>query len=250
MLLRLSSASVVLLVVSRPRPRSLDRRRLALAAAFGFVLAAMNLSFYAALDRIPLGVAVTIEFVGPLAVALLGSRRPRDLIWVALAIGGILALTHGGTAGLNGAGIALALLAGTFWGCYILLSSRVGRAFRGGTGLALAMPVAALLALPLGVTDGGAQLVALHSLALGCAVGMLSSAIPYSLEVEALRRLPASVFAVLMSLEPAVAALAGLLVLGQSMAPREVAGIVLVVIASAGASLGARGGAAPAAPEA
>ena len=249
MLLRLSSASVVLLVLWRPGVRRFDRAQLTLACAFGVVLAAMNLSFYAALARIPLGVAVTIEFVGPLTVALLGSGRLRDLVWVALAVGGILALTRGGTSGLDGTGIALALLAGGFWGCYILLSSRVGRAFRGATGLALAMPVGALLALPLGLAAGGRHLLAPRSLALGCAVGMLSSAIPYSLEVEALRRLPANVFAVLMSLEPAVAAIAGLLVLGQSMAPREVAGIGLVVIASAGASLGARQSAA-AAPEA
>jgi inner membrane transporter RhtA len=249
-LLRLSSASVILLLLWRPQIRAFDRRQLALAAAFGLVLAAMNLSFYGALARIPLGVAVTIEFVGPLTVALLGSRRPRDLIWVTLAVGGILALTRGGTSGLDGGGVALALLAGVFWGCYILLSARVGRTFRGGTGVALAMPVAALLALPLGLASGGVNLLEPRSLALGCAVGMLSSAIPYSLEMEALRRLPAQVFAVLMSLEPAVAAIAGLLVLGQSMAPREVGGIGLVVIASAGASFGAQGAEVPAAPEA
>ena len=141
-LLRLSSASIVLIVLWRPHPRGFDRRQLRLAGAFGLVLAAMNLTFYAALARIPLGVAVTIEFIGPLTVALGGSRRPRDLVWVALAVAGILALTRGGTGGLDGTGIALALLAGAFWGCYILLSSRVGRTFRGGTGLALAMPVA------------------------------------------------------------------------------------------------------------
>jgi inner membrane transporter RhtA len=244
--LRLTTASIVLLLLFRPAVRGVPHRSLALAAAFGFVLAAMNLAFYAALARIPLGIAVTFEFVGPLTVALLGSRRARDVIWVGLAVGGILALTRGGAHGLDGAGIALAVLAGAFWGCYILLSSRVGRAFTGGAGIALAMPVAAVLAAPLGVGSGGAHLVALRSLALGSAVGMLSSAIPYTLEMEALRRLPSNVFAVLMSLEPAVAALAGLLVLGQAMAAREVVGIVLVVIASAGAALGAR----PAAPEA
>jgi inner membrane transporter RhtA len=252
-LLRLSTASVVLLVLWRPTLRGVPRRSLALAVAFGLVLAGMNTSFYAALARIPLGVAVTFEFVGPLTVALLSSRRPRDVVWVALAVAGILALSNGAGHGLNGGGVAFALLAGVFWGTYILLNARVGRAFTGGNGLALAMPVAAVATLPFGLPAGGAHLLAPRSLGLGFAVGMLSSAIPYSLEVEALRRLPAGVFAVLMSLEPAVAALAGLIVLGQGLAAREVAGIGFVVIASAGASLGARAmpdGGAPAAPEA
>jgi inner membrane transporter RhtA len=252
-LLRLSTASVVLLILWRPTLRGVPRRSLVLAGTFGLVLAGMNTSFYAALARIPLGIAVTIEFIGPLTVALLSSRRARDVVWVALAVAGIVALSRGGTHGLDGGGVAFALLAGAFWGCYILLNARVGQAFTGGNGLALAMPVAALVTLPFGIPAGGGHLVALRSLGLGFAVGMLSSAIPYSLEVEALRRLPAGVFAVLMSLEPAVAALAGLLVLSQGLATREVGGIVLVVIASLGASLGARRaptGGAPAAPEA
>lgn len=236
-LLRLVSASVVLLLLWRPRVQVHGRSALLLAAAFGGVLAGMNLSFYAALHRIPLGIAVTIEFVGPLTVALAGSRRRLDLLWVVLAVAGILSLTRGGGGGLDPLGVVFALLAGSFWGAYILLNSRVGRAFAGGTGLALAMPVAAMIAAPMGIIDGGSALIEPHSLAVGSAVGMLSSAIPYSLEVEALRRLPPNVFAVLMSLEPAVAALAGLIVLGQNLAPREVVGIFLVVMASAGASL-------------
>ncbi|MGB0094550.1 MAG: hypothetical protein WBP81_18710, partial [Solirubrobacteraceae bacterium] len=148
-LLRLVSATIVLLALWRPRVRGRTARELSLAALFGLVLAGMNLCFYASLDRIPLGVAVTIEFVGPLAVAVIGSRRPLDLLWVALAVGGILALTHGTAHGLSGLGIALALLAGTFWGAYILINARVGRAFPGATGLALAMCVASVIALPL-----------------------------------------------------------------------------------------------------
>jgi inner membrane transporter RhtA len=239
-LLRLVSATIVLLALWRPRLRGWSARELVLAASFGLVLAGMNLSFYAALDRIPLGVAVTIEFVGPLTVAIASSRRPLDLLWVVLAVAGILALTHAGTAGLSGAGILLALLAGCFWGAYILLNARVGRAFEGGAGLAVAMCVAAVLALPLGVADGGSQLLTLHALLIGSAVGMLSSAIPYSLEVEALRRIDPGVFAVLMSLEPAVAATAGFLVLGQGLGWRALLGIALVVLASVGASRGAR----------
>jgi inner membrane transporter RhtA len=207
---------------------------------FGVALAAMNLSFYEALARIPLGVAVTIEFVGPLAVALSGSRRPVDLVWVALAGLGILALTHGGAHSLNALGVVFALVAGCFWGAYILLNARVGQAFERGTGLALAMLVASVLTFAPGVADGGTHLLEPRSLALGAAVGMLSSAIPYSLELEALRRIAASIFGVLMSLEPAMAAFAGFLVLGQGLGARALVGIALVIAASVGASRRAR----------
>ena len=237
---RLVTASVVLLVIWRPRLRGRSTRELLLAVIFGLVLAGMNLTFYEALHRIPLGIAVTIEFVGPLAVAVGGSRRPRDLIWVGLAAAGILALTHGATHGLDGLGIAFALMAGGFWALYILVNARVGRAWEGGTGLAVAMAVGSLAALPVGVAQAGAHLVTLHALAVGAAVGMLSSAIPYSLELEALRRIAAPVFGVLMSLEPAMAAVAGLLVLGQGLSARALAGMGLVMAASVGSSRSSR----------
>jgi inner membrane transporter RhtA len=233
--LRLTSAAIVLMLLWRPRVRGRSRRDLLLAAVFGLVLAGMNLSFYEALDRIPLGIAVAIEFVGPLAVAVAGSRRPLDLVWILSAILGILALTHGG-AHVGALGVVLALTAGCLWAAYILLNARLGEAFEGSTGVTLAMCVAALVALPVGIAVGGAHLLQPGSLALGAAVGILSSAIPYSFEVEALRRIATSVFGVLMSLEPAVAALAGFLVLGQQLGGRELAGIALVVVASVGAS--------------
>ncbi len=234
--LRLVTATIVLLVLWRPRLAGRTRRELLLAALFGLILAGMNLSFYEALSRIPLGIAVTIEFVGPLAVAVGGSRRRVDFLWAALAAVGILALTRGGTGGLDGLGVALALLAGCLWAAYILVNARVGRAFEGGSGLALAMCVSSLVALPFGIAAGGSHLIEPRSLALGAAVGMLSSAIPYSLEIEALRRIAPPVFGVLMSLEPAMAALAGLLVLGQGLGTRALVGMALVVIASVGAS--------------
>jgi inner membrane transporter RhtA len=239
-LLRLVSASLVLVAVWRPRVRGRSRRELVLAVAFGLVLAGMNLSFYTALHRIPLGIAVSIEFLGPLAVAIAGSRRRIDLLWVALAGAGIVALTHGGTGHLSAVGVAFALAAGCAWAAYILLNARVGRAFEGGAGLSLAMCIGSLAALPVGVIDGGARLLEPRSLLLGTAVGLLSSAIPYSFELEALRRIAVNVFGVLMSLEPAMAALAGLIVLGQGLSGRALAGIALVVIASAGASLQTR----------
>ncbi len=239
-LLRLLTASIVLLAIWRPRVRGVARRELLLAALFGLVLAAMNLSFYEAIHRIPLGIGVTLEFIGPLTVAVAGSRRRLDFVWVALAAGGIVALTRGNAHGLNGLGVALALIAGAMWGLYILVNARLGRAFAGGTGLALAMCVATVVALPFGIVQGGAHLLSVHSLALGAVVGMLSSAIPYTCEVEALRRIATNVFGVLMSIEPAMAALAGFIVIGQGLSPRELAGMALVVAASVGASRNAR----------
>jgi inner membrane transporter RhtA len=235
-LLRLVTATIVLLAVWRPRVRGRTRRGLLLAGTFGLVLGFMNLSFYEAIHRIPLGVAVTLEFVGPLAVALAGSRRLLDLLWVVLAAAGIVALTNGGVHHLNGLGVALALTAGALWAAYILVNARVGRAFEGGTGLALAMCVATVVILPFGIGQAGSHLFEAHALALGAAVGLLSSAIPYSFELEALRRIKPSVFGVLMSIEPAMAALAGFIVLGQSLGARALFGIALVVTASVGAA--------------
>jgi inner membrane transporter RhtA len=237
---RVLSAAIVLALIWRPRLAGHTARDLWLALAFGLVLAGMNLAFYAALDRIPLAIAVTFEFIGPLGVAVFGSRRALDLVWVGLAAAGILLLSDFGGAGLDGLGVALALLAGALWASYILLSARLGRLFPGGGGLALAMLVATVPLAPVGIADAGSELLVPWVLAVGAAVGILSSAIPYALELEALRRLPVGVFGVLMSLEPAVAALAGFVVLGESLATREVAAILLVVAASAGAARGAK----------
>jgi inner membrane transporter RhtA len=236
--LRVLFAALVLAAVWRPATGGRARTDRRLLLAFGFVLVAMNLSFYEALDRIPLGIAVTLEFVGPLGVAVAGSRRPLDVLWVVLAAGGILLLSDFGAADLDGLGVALALTAGAFWAAYILLSVRVGRAFEGGQGLALAMLAGAAMLAPVGVADGGGDLLSAEVLAIGAAVAVLSSAIPYTLEMESLRRMPEGVFGVLMSLEPAMAALAGFIVLGEGLASRELVAIVLVVAASAGAARG------------
>ena len=234
--LRVLFAALILAALWRPSVRGLSRAEWQLALAYGFVLVAMNLTFYEALDRIPLGIAVTFEFVGPLGVAIVGSRRPLDLLWVALAAAGILLLSDFGGADLDGLGVALALLAGGFWAAYILLAARVGRVFEGAHGLAIGMCAGALLLLPFGVADAGGDLITGEALAVGLAVAVLSSVIPYSLELEALRRMPAGVFGVLMSLEPAAAALAGFIVLDEDLATREVVAIALVVAASAGAA--------------
>ena len=234
--LRLALAAAILVALWRPRLREHARGDLRLAVAFGVTLGLMNLSIYAAMDRIPLGVAVTIEFVGPLGVAVAGSRRARDVAWVVLAAGGILLLARGGD--LDALGVAFAAAAGAAWAGYILLSARTGRAFAGGTGLAIAMPAGAVVLAPIGIAEAGDALLEPELLAAGAAVALLSSVIPYSLELDALRRIPPRVFGVLMSLEPAVAALAGLVVLGQGLALRDWLGIALVVVASAGAASG------------
>jgi len=234
--LRVLFAALILAALWRPAVRGLSRAEWQLAVAYGFALVAMNLTFYEALDRIPLGIAVTFEFVGPLGVAIVGSRRPLDLLWVALAATGILLLSDFGGADLDGLGVALALLAGGFWAAYILLAARVGRTFEGAHGLAIGMCAGALMLLPFGIADAGGELITGETLAIGLAVAVLSSVIPYSLELEALRRMPAGVFGVLMSLEPAAAALAGFIVLDEGLATREVVAIALVVAASAGAA--------------
>jgi inner membrane transporter RhtA len=235
-LLRVLLAAIVLGAIWRPALRGRTRSELWLVFWFGVSLAGMNFAFYEALDRIPLGIAVTIEFSGPLAVAVIGSRRPLDLVWVVLAAAGILLLADLGGGGTDVAGMALALLAGGFWAGYILLSARTGQAFPGGSGLSLAMVVASVLLLPFGIAQGGAELLEPGVLGVGLGVAMLSSAIPYSLELEALRRLPSRVFGVLMSLEPAMATLAGFVVLGEVLGVREIAAVGLVVVASAGAA--------------
>ncbi len=230
---------MILVVIWRPRPSRSSRSQLGLAAMFGFFLAVMNLSFYEALDRIPLGIAVTLEFVGPLAVAVGGSRRGLDLVWVGLAAAGIVLLAGPGGSSPDPLGIAFALAAGACWGAYILISARVGRAYPGGTGLAIAMVVAAALLVIPGVAAGGADLLDPKLAAVGLAVAVLSSAIPYSFELEALRRIPTQVFGVMMSIEPGVAALVGLIALNQGLAAGEAIGIGLVTAASAGALRGA-----------
>jgi inner membrane transporter RhtA len=240
-LLRIVLAALALLLVARPRVRGVPRPDARAVLAFGFVLAAMNWSFYEALARLPLGVAVTIEFVGPLAVAVAGSRRLLDLVWVALAGGGVALLAvRGGSAGIHALGVLLALIAAALWACYILLSKRVGRSFPALDGLALALGVGSVLILPAGIVEGGSALLRPSVLAGGFCVALLSSLIPYSLELVALRRLSASTFGLLMSLEPAMAALAGVLVLSQPLSAVLVLAIAMVVVASVGTTLAGR----------
>ena len=232
--LRLLFAALVLGALYRPRFRRVE---LPLLAFFGLTLAAMNLLFYEALARAPLGVVVTVEFLGPLGVAVVGSRRVRDVAVVALAALGVVLLARGGGS-VSLLGLLLAALAGACWACYILTSAAVGRRHPGTAPLGVAMAIGALIAAPIGLPDvSGAKA---SSWLLAAAVGMLSGVLPYAFELEALRRLPARIFGVLMSMEPAVAALAGLAILGETLTARQWGGVASVIAACVAVTLGQR----------
>ncbi len=240
--LRLGIAALILAIVARPRLGAVRRRDLGVAVAFGMVLAGMNLCFYEAIARIPLGVAVTIEFSGPLALALCGSRRWLDLAWALLAGTGVVLFTSGGAGHLDPVGIAFAFLAGAGWVGYILLSKQTGLRFDARTGLGIAMVSGALAVLPVGLAAGGAGLFHVDVLLLGSAVAVLSSVVPYSLELVALRQVTPRAFGVLLSMDPAVAAAAGLAVLGQHLSGRDLLALVLVSVANLGNALAGRPG--------
>ncbi|WP_030207920.1 DMT family transporter [Streptomyces sp. NRRL S-87] len=236
--LRLLAAAVVLLLVCRPRIRGYSRADWVTVTAFGVAMAGMNGLFYQAVDRIPLGPAVTLEVLGPLVLSVIASRRLSSLLWAGLALCGVALLGGVGGSGvgsLDPAGAAFAVGAGAMWAAYIVFSARTGRRFPQADGLALAMAIGAVLSLPLGIADAGAKLLVPSTLALGLGVALLSSVLPYTLELLALRRLPAPTFAVLMSLEPAIATLAGLLVLHQGLSLTDALAIGLVIAASMGA---------------
>lgn len=234
--LRLLFGGAVLAVVARPRLRGRTKLELRPVVLLGLTLAAMNLSFYEAIDRVPLGIGVTVEFIGPLTLAVISSRRRLDLVWIGCAAAGIVLLSGGAGGHLDPLGIGLAALAGVFWATYIVLGTRVGSLWGGSTGLMVAMAIAAVAAAPWGIVSGGSGFGHPGNLGRGAAVGILCSALPWSLEIEAMRRLPTHVFGVLMSGEPAIAAASGWLVLGERLHATELAAMVLVVVASAGAA--------------
>src|SRR4051794_14056218 len=233
--LRLVTSALLLLAIARPALGGRSRRDWLVVMAFGLTLGVMNWSIYQSFARIPIGLAVTIEFVGPLTLAVLGSRRPRDLVWVGLAGVGVLLLGVQ-PADLTWAGVGFALLAAATWAAYILLSAQTGRRWQGVDGLALASVVATALLTPLALGRYADQLSDGRILLLGALVGLLSSVIPYTCELVALRSLRPAVFSILMSLEPAAAALAGLIVVHELLSPLQLAAMACVVVASVGAT--------------
>ena len=233
--LRVAFGACILLAIARPRRPRFDARQWRAIVLFGLIIAGMNLCFYQAIARIPLGVAVTIEFIGPLGVAIVSSRKALDFAWAAMAAAGVALLSFSG-GDVTTLGLLFALGAAAGWASYIVLSQRVGRLVPGPDGLAFALAVGGLALLPFGIAGAGNRLLNLRNLALGLIVAILSSAIPFSLEFAALRRLSRQVFGILMSLEPAMGAAAGFLFLGQRLSPRDLIAIALVIVASAGAT--------------
>jgi inner membrane transporter RhtA len=234
--LRVAFGAGILLAIARPRWPRFDVRQWRAIVAFGLIIAAMNLCFYQAIARIPLGVAVTIEFIGPLGVAIVGSRKARDFVWAAMAALGVALLSFSGGGAVTTLGLLFALGAAAGWASYIVLGQRVGRLVPGPDGLAFALAIGGLALLPFGIAGAGSRLLDVRNLALGLVVAILSSAIPFSLEFAALRRLSRQVFGILMSLEPAMGAAAGFLFLGQRLALRDAIAIGLVMAASVGAT--------------
>ena len=239
--LRVACAAVILLVVWRKHLRAgYGWKAYGMAALFGLALGAMNLCFYLSMSQIPLGITVTIEFLGPLTLAIVLSRKLLDLLWVFFAVCGVFLLAPIGglgNASFSLVGIGLALLAGTFWATYILLSARVGGLFPGGVGLAFATLTAAIVLLPLGILQARSAMLQPLLLLAGAGVGLLSTALPYSLEMEALRRLPSRVFSILLSLSPAIASLMGFLLLHERLSWLDLIAIALISVASVGVIL-------------
>jgi inner membrane transporter RhtA len=234
--MRLTLGALVLALVWRPWRRRYSREELLLVFLFGLTFVAMNLFFYEAIDRISLGVAVTIEVVGPIMVAVLHNSGGRDLRWPALALLGVVLIAQPWreTASLQVRGVIYAALAAAGWGAYILVAERAGKIFSSGDGLALAMLIAALITCAYGIPSAGSEILSPASLAIAALVAVLSTIIPYSFEFEALRRMPPNVFGVLMAFEPVAAATAGLVILGQTLAPLQLAAVALVVVAGVG----------------
>ena len=240
-LLRLAFASLFLFLLSRPKVSQWSARQVKMAIAFGVTLAAMNLAFYFAIDILPVGIATTIEFIGPISIAAIFSRRLLDGLWVALAAAGVVLIAQPWSGGsLELEGVLMALLAAFFWAVYILIAQRAGEVFPDRDGLTIAMMIGTAIVFIPGVASGGAMLVTPQILLLGAVIGLLSSLIPYSFELEALRRMPTRVFGTLMSIEPAVAVLAGFIVLSQKPTLLELVAISLVVVASVGVTRSAR----------
>jgi inner membrane transporter RhtA len=236
-MIRVGLSAVILMAVNRTNVRALTPRQWKAVIPYGLILGAMNLVFYQAIERVPLGLGVTLEFIGPLMVAVLGSRRAMDILWVLLAAAGIVLIAPWDTKSVDPTGVILALLAGAFWAAYIVLGARASKVLNGRDAVTVGMLFGTLVVLPPGISSGGWHHLSHTMLLTGLGLALLSSAIPFTLEMSALRQMPARTFSILLSLEPAVAALCGLVFLHESLTFYEWIAVVLVVVASAGAAL-------------
>lgn len=238
--LRIGLSAVILIIAFRPNLFKLNAKQWKYAILYGVCLGVMNMVFYMAIARIPIGLGVTLEFVGPLVLAIFGSKKAIDFIWVILAATGIILITPWTGNGLDLVGVLLALLAGVFWAGYIILGGRISKIMKGGEAVAVGMIFATLVILPFGIFGGGLSNLSPKLLGLGAALALLSSAIPFTLEMKALKQIPARTFSILMSLEPAMASFAALVFLHEYLTLKECFAVAFVVIASAGSSFTAR----------
>ncbi len=239
---RQAFSAIILLLLFRPWQAMPGRKHWPIIALYGVLLGVMNLTFYCAIARLPLGIAVALEFTGPLTVAVLSSRKWIDFLWVACAVAGLAILVplHGGAGHIDPLGVGFALIAAACWGAYILVGQKISLRMDGGKAVALGMTVSTLLTVPLGIVRAGAALWAWPILLMGAGAAIVSSAIPYSCEMWALKRIPAKTFSLMMSLEPAAGALMGLLLLHEHLRGLQWLAIALVIAASAGSSLTAK----------
>ena len=235
--LRIVLSAIILVIFNRPNFRNVTRAQWKLVVLYGLTLGAMNTIFYMAIARIPLGLGVTLEFIGPLTLALTRSKRMIDFLWVLLAAAGIALIAPWSNNGLDIVGVLLALLAGALWAAYILLGGRISKIMDGGKAVTLGMIIASLVVLPVAIGNGLLIHFKPAMLLPGLALALLSSAVPFTLEMHALRKIPAKTFSILMSLEPAVAAFSGLLFLHEYLSVYEWVAVVLIIAASAGATL-------------
>jgi inner membrane transporter RhtA len=234
-------SAIVLLAVFRPPLLRLTAPQWRAVVPYGVTIGVMNLLFYQAIARIPLGLGVTLEFIGPLGVAIVGSRRALDVVWVVLAVAGVALITPWQTgSAIDPVGVLLALMTGGCWAAYILLGGRVSQLLTGGTAVAIGMSVATLTVLPFALASGGLAHFTPSLFIPGAALALLSSAIPFTLEMNALRALPGRTFSILMSLEPAVAAMCGLVFLNERLTAAQSLAVGLVMAASVGATVTAR----------
>lgn len=235
--LRIGLSAIILLVAFRPQISNLNAKQWKYVILYGLSLGAMNMVFYMAIERIPIGLGVTLEFVGPLVLAIFSSKKASDFIWVVLAAAGIALIAPWSSSGLNIIGVLLALLAGGFWAAYIILGGRISKIMKGGDAVAIGMLFATILILPFGIFSGGLSQLNPKLLGLGAALALLSSAIPFTLEINALKQLPARTFSILMSLEPAMASLAAFVFLQEYLSVTECLAVAFVVIASVGSAV-------------